>query len=380
MKKKFLVSLLAALIGTLLMAAPVFADDSYQFTDVKDASWKCNGVQYRVKYKADHFNVVEYGSTGLPVSSTPLQLDIPKNTDSWASVAEVKSDSGLVYINVDKWYQDSLYCFDQKSKTAFLAQEDASVLVKGGSDYFIGSSRTPTDISPRDYAIYKYTDTGCEKVKMLTSKGAGATYKAGKFYYGTYPLPDRKAYGDYYPDMHKMQIYQINTDGTGRKLLKTVTTKNKNGEIYPESIHPYSANIEIGTKKKNVYYTQTDDAGNTLIPNGWYEGHPGAKSSNIGNVYKFSQLKDGRLLIAGTLYGAEFCYYGNKTRVFKVSNSLKVKAFARLDNRHKDGTYNITLKKLCYAYKHKRSNLRCIYFYVKNNQITKIVVESRYRI
>lgn len=130
MKKKFLIPLLAALIGTLLMAAPVFADDSYQFTDVKDASWKCNGVQYKIKYKADHFNVVEYGSTGLPVSYTPLQLAIPKDADSDASVAEVKSDSGLVYINVDKWYQDSIYCFDQKSNTSFLAQEGQASWLK----------------------------------------------------------------------------------------------------------------------------------------------------------------------------------------------------------------------------------------------------------
>ena len=380
MKKKLMLTLLAALIGTALLSAPAYATVNDSFSDVKETSWKYNGIQYKIKYKANHFNVVEYGSTGLPVSSTPLQLEIPKNTDSFASVAEVKSDSGLVYINVDKWYQDSLYCFDQKSKTVSLLQKGASILVKGGDSYFIGSGRTPTDISPRDYAIYKYTPTGCEKVKTLTSKGAGATYKAGKFYYGTYPLPDRKSYGDYYPDMRKLQIYQINADGTGRKLLKTVTAKNKDGEVYPEAIRPYSAKIEVGEKMKTVYYSSTDDAGNTLIPDGWYEGHPGAKPSDIWAVYKFSQLDDGRLLIAGTIYGNGVHCYGNKARVFRVSNSLKVKNPARWANHYKGGTYNTTLKKLCYAYKHKNSNLMHLYFCVKNNQITKIEVESGYRI
>lgn len=184
MKKKLLVPLLAALIGTLLMAVPVFADDSCQFTDVKDASWKCNGVQYKIKYKADHFNVVKYNQANSPVSYTPLQLKIPKNTDSDASVAEVKSDSGLVYINVMRWYQNWIYVYDQKTGTASLAQPGANVGVKSG-DYFIGSSYTPTDLSPTDYTLYKFTNTGCEKVKTLTSKGAGTTYKAGKFYYGT---------------------------------------------------------------------------------------------------------------------------------------------------------------------------------------------------
>lgn len=379
MKKKLLITLLVALVGTLLMAAPVFADDGYQFTDVKDASWKCNGVQYKIKYKADHFNVVEYGSTGLPVSSTPLQLDIPKDADSSASVAEVKSDSGLVYLNVDKWYQDSIYCFDQKSKTAFLAQEGASVLVKGGSDYFIGSSRTPTDISPRDYALYKYTDTGCEKVKTLTSKGAGATYKAGKFYYATYPLPDRKSYGDYYPDMHKMQIYQINTDGTGRKLLKTVTAKNKDREVYPEAIRPYSAKIEVGEKMKTVYYSSTDDAGNTLIPDDAYLAYPGKKASDAYTVYKLSPYKGNCLLVAGTLYG----YTGrfdNKTRIFKLSKNVKITNAARWDNHYKIMKYKMSLKKLCSAYKKENSKVMHLWITVKHNRITEIMVESSYRL
>lgn len=379
MKKKLLIPLLAALIGTLFMAAPVFADDGCQFTDVKDASWKCNGVQYKIKYKADHFNVVKYNQANSPVSYTPLQLKIPKNTDSDASVAEVKSDSGLVYINVMRWYQNWIYVYDQKTGTASLAQPGANVGVKSGN-YFIGSSYTPTDLSPTDYTLYKFTNTGCEKVKTLTSKGAGTTYKAGKFYYGTYPLPDRKICGDTCPDMRKLQIYQINTDGTHKKLLKTVTVKNKDQLAYPEVIRPYSAKIEVGEKMKTVYYSSTDDAGNTLIPDGWYEGHPGAKPSDIWSVYKFSQLDDGRLLIAGTIYGNGVHCYGNKARVFRVSNSLKVKNPARWANHYKGGIYNTTLKKLCYAYKHKNSNLMHLYFCVKNNQITKIEVESGYRL
>lgn len=378
MKKKLLVPLLAALIGTLLIAVPVFADDGCQFTDVKDASWKCNGVQYKIKYKADHFNVVEYDQANGPVSYIPLQLEIPKNTDADASVAEAKSDSGLVYINVDKWYQDSIYCFDQKSKTSFLAQKGASILVKGGSDYFIGSSRTPTDISPRDYALYKYTAAGCEKVATLTSRGAGARYIDGKFYYAAYPLPDYKtAYGDKLPDMHKMQIIRINPDGTQKKVLKTITADKKSQCVYPEQIGKTSARVEIDTYKKTVWYSTKPVE--VSLPDDDYLGYPGKKASDAYTVYKLAPYKGNRLLVAGTLYGLKRTY-DDRARILKLSKHVKITNAARWDNHYKGGSYRMSLKKLCYAYKHENSKVMHLYIDTKNGKIVNIMVESSHRL
>jgi hypothetical protein len=379
MKKRAITLVLSALIAVTMLVMPIYADDSYSFTKVKTYSWVCNGMHYHINYHPNHFQVDRLDSdTGEVVSSVPIDLTVKKNEDSNASVAEVKSDSGLVYINVMRWYQNWIYVYDQKTGTASLAQPGANVGVKSG-DYFIGSSYTPTDLSPTDYTLYKFTNTGCEKVKMLTSKGAGATYKAGKFYYGTYPLPDRKSYGDTYPDMRKLQIYQINTDGTHKKLLKTVTIKNKDQLVYPEVIRPYSAKVEVGEKMKTVYYSSTDDAGNTLIPDDAYLAYPGRKASDAYTVYKLSPYKGNRLLVAGTLYG----YTGrfdNKTRIFKLSKNVKITNAARWDNHYKIMKYKMSLKKLCSAYKKENSKVMHLWITVKHNQITEIMVESSYRL
>lgn len=378
MKKKLMPTLLAVLIGTALLSAPVYATVNDSFTDVKETSWKYNGIQYKLKYKADHVNVVEYDQAGSPVSYTPLQLTIPKNTDSDVSVGEVKPDTGLVYINVDKWYQDSIYCFDQKSRTAFLAQEDASVLVKGGDTYFIGSSRTPTDISPRDYAIYKYTPTGCEKVVTLTSRGAGARYIDGKFYYATYPLPDYKtAYGDKFPDMHKMQIIRINPDGTQKKILKTITADKKSQCVYPEQIGKNSARVEIDTDKKTVWYSVKPVE--VSLPDDDYLGYPGKKASDAWTVYKLAPYKGNRLLVAGTLYGLKRTY-DDRARILKLSKHVKITNAARWDNHYKGGRYRMSLKTLCHAYTHENSKVLHLYIDVENGKVVNIMVESSYRL
>lgn len=254
MKKKLLVPLLAALIGTLLMTAPVFADDSYSFTKVKTYSWICNGVHYHINYHANHFQVDRLDpDTGEVISSAPINLTVKKNEDSNASVTAVRPAVGLVYINVMRWYRNWIYVYDQKTGTASLAQTGANVGVKSG-DYFIGSSRTPTDVSPIDYTIYKFTDTGCAKVKTLTKNGMGAVTRSGKFYYGDYYLPERMIYGDKYPDLHKIKLYRINPDGSGKTLLKTVKAKHKDDILYPYYIGAHKAKLEYNSKKITVRY------------------------------------------------------------------------------------------------------------------------------
>lgn len=378
MKKRLLIPLLAALLGIMMTAVPIYADDSYQFTDVKDYSWVCNGVQYKIKWKNDHFNVVEYDQAGKAAAYIPIPLTIPKNTDSNAYVGEVKSDSGLVYITAEKWYQDSLYCFDQKNKTVSLLQKGASILVKGGDSYFIGSGCDPTDISPRDYAIYKYTPTGCEKVATLTSRGAGARYIDGKFYYAAYPLPDYKtAYGDKLPDMHKMQIIRINPDGTQKKVLKTITADKKSQCVYPEQIGKTSARVEIDTYKKTVWYSTKPVE--VSLPDDDYLGYPGKKASDAYTVYKLAPYKGNRLLVAGTLYGLKRTY-DDRARILKLSKHVKITNAARWDNHYKGGSYRMSLKKLCYAYKHENSKVMHLYIDTKNGKIVNIMVESSHRL
>lgn len=207
MKKKTLTLILSVLIGLTMLVMPIYADDSYTFTKVKTYSWICNGVHYHINWKSNHFRVDKYDpETSKVTDSALIDLTVKKNEDSDASVAAVRPSSGLVYLNVMRWYSNWLYIYDQKTETVSLAQVGADIAVKTGADSFIGSSRTPTDISPTDYTLYKFTDAGCSKIKTLAKNGNGACYKSGKIYYGMYPLPDRTIYGDKYPDMHKIRI------------------------------------------------------------------------------------------------------------------------------------------------------------------------------
>ncbi|MGN1381690.1 MAG: hypothetical protein ACI4W2_02610 [Eubacterium sp.] len=255
MKRRAITMILSALIGLTMLVMPIYADDSYSFTKVKTYSWICNGVHYHINYHPNHFQVDQYDpNTGKISSSAPIDLTVKKNEDADASIASIRPSSGLVYINVMRWYQNWIYCYDQKTGKTFLAQKGANIGVKSHGDYFIGSSHTPTDISPMDYTIYKFTDTGCSKVKVLAKNGNGASYRSGKFYYGMYPLPDRTIYGDKYPDMHKLKIYKINPDGSGKTLLKTIKAKHKDDILTPYYISAHKAKIEYNEKKIVVHY------------------------------------------------------------------------------------------------------------------------------
>lgn len=254
MKRRAITLILSALIGLTMLVIPIYADNSYSFTYVKRTGWTCNGVQYQVKWKNNYFRVYKYDpQTSKAVSNVPIGPKIGKNDDSFVYVEETKADTGLVYITVEKYYREWLYCYDQKTGKAFLAKKGANVLAKSG-DYFIGTGRMPTDVTPIKLTLYRFTPDGCSKVKTIADRSADVIASGGYFYYMQYPNMDCEVDGYVMPDMHQIKIYRINPDGSGRTLLKTLTAKHLSDAYTDYKFTAHKAILWLNQKKITVRY------------------------------------------------------------------------------------------------------------------------------
>lgn len=118
------------------------------------------------------------------------------------------------------------------------------------------------------------------------------------------------------------------------------------------------------------------------LPNGDYEGYPGTKPY-ANTIYRLSALKGNRILIAGEFFcdfSSDIIHYSRRTRVFKLSSHPKFKNYARWANNYKGGTYTMTKSRMCWAYKHENDMMMHVYFHVKNNRVTKIAIESSFKL
>lgn len=196
---------------------------------------KDNHILYKYSLKTDkNYKLKSFSQTGLIAPSYYISAVY----------------NGNIYITKGDIEQLRLftYVYNLESGTYKRAKSDCSISFKKGA-YCIARKEYRTDASPYSLSIYKFTDSGMTKIRLLTGFADKEILIDNYFYYFKYPSRT---------DLHRCALYKVRYSGSSAPVKVAYFTAPKANQIIKcvkitSTYCTYS--VYSGTNVKTYKYT-----------------------------------------------------------------------------------------------------------------------------
>lgn len=132
----------------------------------------------------------------------------------------------------EEYWRYDTYVYNITKKKVTKKIKDCNIVITKGK-YAVSEPAYRTDVSGSPIFLYQFTSSGLKKIKKLSNYGWANGFVGNKFYYTDYSV--KSEYDDFYL-MTKAELYRCNLNGTGKKKMATIQSKNSYDQVIVQKV------------------------------------------------------------------------------------------------------------------------------------------------
>lgn len=164
--------------------------------------------------------------------SKKIKRILSNKKDLYAQIRAIHGKNIYISCGGEEYWRYDTYVYNISKKKVTKKIKDCNIVMVKGK-YAISEPAYRTDVSGSPIFLYKFTSSGLKKIKKLSDYGWANGFVGNKFYYTNYPIKSEDY--DYYL-MTTAELYRCNLNGTGKKKIATLKTKNEYDQLIVQKV------------------------------------------------------------------------------------------------------------------------------------------------